>query len=218
MSGFAEPLLNALFLKNKSAITALTSAEREQYNKVRELAKEPEALEFSAPAEIVVAIGKEGFAAYDKHLFLDPEGAYRADLNTWERATIEAEIARTDVVGWLRNYDRKPWALSLPYDDGATVLPMFPDFLAVRREGAAMTVDILEPHRPDLDDNWKKARGLAKYAKNHYMELGRIELIRVKGGQLQRLNFALPAVHEKALKWINNNEHLDQFFDEMATA
>jgi type III restriction enzyme len=209
--------INALFLKNKSAITALTSAEREQYNKVRELAKEPEALEFSAPAEIVVAIGKEGFAAYDKHLFLDPEGAYRADLNAWERATIEAEIARTDVVGWLRNYDRKPWALSLPYDDGATVLPMFPDFLAVRREGSAMMVDILEPHRPDLDDNWKKARGLAKYAKKHHMELGRVELIRVKGGQLQRLNFALPAVHEKALEWITSNGHLDQLFDEMAT-
>lgn len=209
--------INALFQKNKAAIAALTSAEREQYNKVRELAKEPEALEFSAPAEIVVSVGKEGFAPYAKHFFLDPEGSYLADLNNWERATIEAEIARDDVVGWLRNYDRKQWALSLPYDDGASVLPMFPDFLVVRREGAAMTVDILEPHRPDLDDNWKKARGLAKYAKKHHMELGRIELIRVKGDQLQRLNFALPAVHEKALEWITSNGHLDQLFDEMAT-
>lgn len=209
--------INALFLKNKAGISSLTSAEREQYNKVRELAKEPEALEFSAPAEIVVTVGTDGFAAYDKHLFLDPEGDYRADLNTWERATIEAAIARDDVVGWLRNYDRKQWALSLPYKNGASVLPMFPDFLVVRREGAAMTADILEPHRPDLGDNWQKARGLARYAKKHYMELGRIELIRVKGGQLQRLNLALPAVHEKTLEWVTGNGHLDQLFDEMAT-
>lgn len=210
--------INALFLMNKVGITGLSSAEREQYNKVRELAKEPEALEFSAPAEILVAVGAEGFASYDKHLFVDPENAYRADLNTWERAAIQAEIARADVIGWLRNYERKPWALSLPYEDGASMLPMYPDFLAVRREGAAMTVDILEPHRPDLDDNWKKARGLARYAKRHYLELGRIELIRVKGGQLQRLNLALPAVHEKTLEWVNGNGHLDQLFDEMATA
>ena len=99
--------INALFLKNKAGITTLTSAEREQYNKVRELAKRPEALEFSAPTEIVVSVGSEGFAPYSKHLFLDPDGAYRSDLNTWERDTIAAEIARADVVGWLRNYDRK---------------------------------------------------------------------------------------------------------------
>lgn len=209
--------INALFLKNKADITTLTSAEREQYNKVRELAKKPEALEFSAPMEIVVSVGTDGFAPYNKHLFLDSDGAYRSNLNTWERDTIAAEIDRADVVGWLRNYDRKQWALSLPYDDGASVLPMYPDFLSVRREGAAMIVDILEPHRPDLDDNWKKARGLARYAKDHYMELGRIELIRVKGKQLHRLNLALPAVHEKTLEWVTGNGHLDQLFDEMAT-
>lgn len=209
--------INALFLKNKAGITTLTSAEREQYNKVRELAKKPEALEFSAPMEIVVSVGTDGFSPYNKHLFLDSDGAYRSDLNTWERDAIAAEIDRADVVGWLRNYDRKQWALSLPYDDGASVLPMYPDFLFVRREGAAMIVDILEPHRPDLDDNWKKARGLARYAKDHYMELGRIELIRVKGKQLHRLNLALPAVHEKTLEWVTGNGHLDQLFDEMAT-
>ena len=58
---------------------------------------------------------------------------------------------------------------------------------------------------------------MAKYAKAHHMELGRIELIRVERGQLQRLNFALPAVAQKALDWITSNGHLDQLFDEMAT-
>lgn len=214
-----EARIYALFAKNKTAIAGLKTSEREQYNKVRELAKEPEALEFAPPAEIIINVREDGFAAYNKHLYLDSDGNYLADLNTWEQATIQAEIDREEVLGWLRNYERKPWALALPYEDGATVLPMYPDFLVVRQEAEKQTVDILEPHSSALADSWKKAKGLAKYAKAHSMEpgLGRIELLRKNGNQLQRLSLNDPAIQQKVLNWVTSNEHLDQMFNEMST-
>lgn len=213
-----EARIHALFAKNRAAISTLTSSEREQYNKVKELAKEPDALEFTPPVEIIVNVRKEGFATFDKHLYANSDGQYLADLNTWETATIQTEIDRSDVLGWLRNYERKPWALQLPYDDGANVLPMYPDFLVVRREGNALTVDILEPHGSDLADSWKKVRGLASYAKICSMEpgLGRIELIRKKGERLQRLSLNDAAIQNKVLNWVTGNDHLDQLFDEMS--
>jgi type III restriction enzyme len=74
-------------------------------------------------------------------------------LNQWERHVIEAEIAREDVIGWLRNIERKPWALAIPYEWGGAMKPMYPDFLVVRRQTAGLVVDILEPHMPALADS-----------------------------------------------------------------
>ena len=211
-----EARIHALFSQHKLAIQGLKSSEREQYNRVRELAKTPEALEFAPPAEITVKVRSEGFAAYDKHLYVDEHGQYQAELTTWEVATIQGEIDRSDVVGWLRNYDRKPWSLSMPYEDGANVLPMYPDFLVVRETTGGLVVDILEPHSSALADSWKKARGLAKYAKRHSLDanLGRIEMIRKTSAGLQRLSLSEPAVQEKVLNWVTSNGHLDQVFDE----
>lgn len=83
-----EARIHALFSQNRQAIQGLKSSEREQYNRVRELAKTPEALEFAPPAEITVKVRSEAFAAYDKHLCTDELGEYQAELTTWEVATI----------------------------------------------------------------------------------------------------------------------------------
>ena len=37
------------------------------------------------------------------------------------------------MIGWLRNYDRKPWALCVPYEVAGEDRPMYPDFLVVRK-------------------------------------------------------------------------------------
>jgi type III restriction enzyme len=208
-----EARIHALFGKNKGAIAKLKSSEREQYNKVKELAKEPEPLDFVPPAEMIVNIGKPLFPSFDKHLYVTAEGQYFADLNTWETATIAAEIDNPQVIGWLRNYERKPWALQLPYDDGARVLPMFPDFLVVRQEDVGLVVDILEPHSSALADSWKKAKGLAKYAQTHSLApgLGRIELIRLHGGMVKRLCLNDPETQKNVLG-TDSNSALDLLF------
>ncbi|MBK5274624.1 MAG: DEAD/DEAH box helicase family protein [Desulfuromonadales bacterium] len=204
-----------LFIKYKTAIRNLTSSEREKYNKVKGTAKEQEALEMLPPAEIMVGVDKNdgsGYSRFDKHLYVDGQGEYWAKLNTWETAVIQAEIDKQDVVGWLRNYDRKHWALSMSYEFGGTSNPMYPDFLVVRQKDDGYLVDILEPHSSSLNDNYAKARGLAKYAQQHYSSFGRIELIRVVGGKIKRIDLNDDDTRRKVLM-VNDNAGLDLVFD-----
>jgi len=86
----------------------------------------------------MVGVDKEdgsGYVQFDKHLYIDGQGEYWAKLNTWETPVIQAEIAKDEVVGWLRNYDRKQWALSMPYELGGSVKPMYPDFWLYEKMG-----------------------------------------------------------------------------------
>lgn len=202
-----------LLKQNKTAIKKLTTAEQEDYNKVQQIAKEPEALSFLPPAEIMQSIDAKDptFRRYDKHLFVDPKGKYISVLNTWEHPVIAAEIAREDVIGWLRNVPRKPWALSLPYELAGEDRPMFPDFLVVRREGDGTIVDILEPHSPALSDSYAKAKGLAQFAAKHKMSFGRIELIRLEGKEIKRLDLVDVAIRKKVLA-VDSNAALDLVF------
>lgn len=207
--------ITSLYDKYRKAINSLPSSQKEEYNKVKEIAKDPEALEMMPPVEIMVAVDKKegsGFRMFDKHLYVDDQGEYWAKLNTWETAVIEAEIAREDVVGWLRNYDRKQWALSTSYEMGGSVSPMYPDFLVVRKEGDGYLVDILEPHSSSLTDSYAKARGLANYAKKHHSDLGRIELIRVDGGKIKRVDLNDDETRRKVLM-VDTNAGLDLVFD-----
>lgn len=151
------------------------------------------------------------FRSYDEHLYVDATGHFVAKLNTWEHPVIEAEIARPDVVGWLRNVPRKPWALSLPYEMGGEVLPMYPDFLVVRTDGAGHTVDILEPHSPALADSYAKAKGLAQFAAKHAMDFGRIEVIRLVGKEIKRLDL-MDATNRKRVLAVDSNAALDLIF------
>jgi type III restriction enzyme len=205
-----------LFSKHRAAIRGLTTSEHEKYNKVKEIAKDPEALDMLPPAEIMVAVDKNGneFNQFGKHLYVDEQGKYWAKLNTWETAAIEAEIARDDVIGWLRNYDRKQWALSMPYEIGGSVSAMYPDFLVVRKDEDGYLVDILEPHSSSLADSYAKAQGLAKYAKKHHDSFGRIELIRVDGGKITRIDLNDTATRNNVLL-VDSNQALDLIFNQV---
>jgi type III restriction enzyme len=107
--------IHALLKANKAGIKKLTTAEQEEYNKVQEVAKDPEALAFLPPTEIMLAVDRSdpAYRAYAHHLYIDARGHFVAPLNSWENAVIEAEVAREDVIGWLRNIERKPWALGV---------------------------------------------------------------------------------------------------------
>lgn len=210
--------LNELFETHKLAIKALSTSEQEKYNIIRGQSKIPEKIEFIAPTQILFYgdIRSSDYELYDKHLYITDKGVFPAKLNGWEKATIEAEILREDVVGWLRNFDRKTWSFSIPYEDAGKIKPMYPDFLVVRKLGDNLIIDILEPHRDDLDDNWKKAVGLAKFAGEHWNSFGRIELIRKSGTRLKRLNFNDENVRTR-VAGVKSNDHLDTLFDILST-
>ena len=92
---------------------------------------------------------------------------------------------------------------------------MFPDFLVIRKLGDNYIVDILEPHREDLDDNWVKAKGLAKFAEKHWNSFGRIELIRKRGLILKRLNMNDDVVRATVLG-VTSNDHLKTIFNALS--
>ena len=210
--------IHALLKANRGAIKHLTTAEQEEYNKVQEVAKDPEPLAFLPPAEIMLSVdaGDPAYRRYAHHLYIDATGHFVANLNNWEHAVIETEIARHDVIGWLRNVERKPWALALPYETGGEVRPMYPDFLVVRKEGAGLVVDILEPHAPSLADSYAKAKGLAQFAAKHLNQFGRIELIRLDGHEIKRLDLAEPDNRARVLA-VDGNAGLDLVFGVMTT-
>jgi type III restriction enzyme len=206
--------IEALFKQNRAAIKSLTATEQEQYNKVREVAKDPEALEFLPPSDIILAVDgapEAGFRAFEGHLYVNEAGRFLAKLNAWETPVIEAETKRTGFIGWLRNIERKPWALAIPYERQGETRPMYPDFLIVREENGHPVVDILEPHGNHFADSHAKAKGLAQFAAKHASHFGRIELIRVMDGEIKRLDLADGTIRRSVLL-VDSNQALDLLF------
>ena len=153
---------------------------------------------------------------WDRHLYVESDGQFRAGLGTWEAGVLKEELAKPDVVGWLRNLPKKPWSLEIPYDTGGAIRPMFPDLVIVRKVGAGVTADILEPHDPSLGDNFEKAVGLARFAERHGALFGHIQLIRKQaspagGGHYVRLEINQTATI-KQLLLITSNPQLDDLF------
>ncbi|WP_337288529.1 hypothetical protein [Candidatus Methylomirabilis sp.] len=156
-----------------------------------------------------------------RYLFnVENDGSFRTELGTWEKEVVAEELQNTKVVGWFRNLDRKPWSLEMPYRDGGTVKPMFPDLIIVRRDSKGIVFDILEPHDPSLKDNLAKAVGLAEFAEKHWALFSRIQMVRKKKAptgkdSYYRLDIGREPVRKKVLRVASNNE-LDQVFEQEA--
>lgn len=187
---------------------------REEYERI---AKDGDAVsEFPLNLPNTVELKKdEDGIVYTDHLYADAEGKAQFKLNTWEQPVLQAEQANPGFVCWLRNLDRKPWSLTIPYTSNNDEKPMYPDFLIIRKSGNDLVVDVLEPHNQSLEDNLAKAKGLAKYAAAE-QKMGRIQLIRVTDGiggtkHLHRLDLADSLVRGKVLH-CNSNDELTSIF------
>ena len=159
---------------------------------------------------------------FARHLYFEEDGGFRADLGTWEAGVLREELADGKLVGWLRNLDRKPWSLEVPYASGGLIRPMFPNLVIVRNDpdGEGFLFDILEPHDPSLGDNFEKAVGLARFAERHGHLFGRIQLIRKQrspagGEKFYRLGIDRTDV-QKRLRLVTSNAQLDAVFDDEA--
>jgi type III restriction enzyme len=169
---------------HRAAIAKLDEGSRATYDEIRNLAATPELTPLIYPATLQAQRGKK---TWDKHLYVTEAGTFPADFNKAEIEALERELASPDVVGWLRNVDRKPWAMCVPYELDGEDRPMYPDFLIIRSEAGNLVVDIIDPHAISLADAPAKAAGLAKFAAQHADKFGRIELIMVDGSTSKRL-------------------------------
>ena len=156
--------------------------------------------------------GKSAEKNWGKHLYVNDDSLFPAKFNTWETKVIEEEIARDDVVAWLRNPERKGWSLCVPYRLGGVQRPLYPDFLVVRSTPNGLEVDLLDPHLLSLEDAPAKAAGLAEYADKHWPDFGRIELIIVEGDEIKRLNLTDEQTRNR-VRGVQTHEHLRQLYD-----
>ena len=101
-------------------------------------------------------------------------------------------------------------ALCVPYGQGQAK-PLYPDMLVFRREGKKVKIDILDPHDDARADAAEKALGLADFARKHGASFGRIEMIRLVKGQIQRLRLHQEIVCGKVLR-VTDLKHLAELY------
>ncbi|MBP9131246.1 MAG: DEAD/DEAH box helicase family protein [Steroidobacteraceae bacterium] len=181
----AQALVQKWLRAHGAAMGTLGEERRALYDEVKHLAADPELTDLVYPSVIQVRQGERG---WPKHLYADANGEYHADFNAAECEVLDVELANKSVVGWLRNTDRKPWALCIPYDRGGEKRPTYPDFLLVRSRPGGHVVDIIEPHEIAFSDAPEKAAGYANFAAKHFDKFGRIELILIDGKTKKRLD------------------------------
>jgi type III restriction enzyme len=199
------------WLKTHSAdIAKLDEASRTAYNEVRNLAANPELAPISYPASIQ---GKEADGKWAKHLYVAHDGLFHAGFNEPERRVLDLTIPKKDVVAWLRNVDRKSWALCVPYEVDGEFRAMYPDFLVIRKEKGRLVVDLMDPHTISLSDAPAKASGLAKFAAQHADKFGRIELILLDGTKAKSLDLNDEMVRNR-VKGIKLVDQMKQLFIE----
>ena len=218
MEKYAKTEFMRLYEENKRAIARLSEARKNAYERMINASAEPIETPWILPDTIDWTKPEIG-RTYEKHLYLSEDGSFNADLNEWESAVVEEELAN-GAVCWLRNVDRKKWALTIPYDVDGVSTPMYPDFVFVRADSKGYVFDVLEPHDPNKKDNYSKAVGLAKLAEKHWDKFGRIQLIRKKRGpdgkeHLYRLDMSKTEVWQE-VRGINSNPELDSIFNKKA--
>lgn len=196
--------------KHKDAIATLPTSKREEYNRIRRRAKEPQTVSIIFPDTIEVTREER---TWDDHLYIDDNKLFGWNANTWEEAVLDTERGGDGFVAWLRNYPRKAWSLCVPYVHRGEDRPLYPDLIVFRRVKNTLRVDLLDPHDSGLTDAVDKAVGLARFAEKHGDSFGRIELIVVGNkGDIKRLDVNREGIREK-VKQVGSRAHLDALFE-----
>lgn len=169
---------------------------------------------FHLPDNINVDLDVDGEPCTD-HLFVNAEGTATFNLKGWEPITLNEERKHPNYVCWLRNQERKPWALCIPYKYGDEIHRSYPDFLIVRKDSNGnYEFALLEPHRDDKKDNLAKAKGLCDYAEK-CPAVSRVQMLRLKktarGDRMLRLDFCKMAVRER-VRACNTDAEFDKVF------
>ena len=206
----AQALVQKWLKAYGATVGTLHEDRRVMYDEVKYLAANPEITPLVYPGVVQV---RQGEHPWQKHLYVDANDEYHFDFYGSESEVLERELANKKVVGWLRNTDRKPWALCVPYDVGGEKRPTYPDFLVVRSESGRLVVDIIEPHTISLADAPAKAAGLAQFAAEHFEKFGRIELILIHGKAQKRLDLTDETTRNR-VRAVTLPEQLRQFFSD----
>jgi type III restriction enzyme len=207
LNNIADKRFAALEKSTRSKVNSLPEANRNRYREIVDRSGRPESHEWSLPERILER--REEGTSWTNHLFCAEDGTFQAKLNTWEKAVIETQMRGSDFLGWLRNRQRASWALCVSYEFGGT-RSFYPDFIVIRRKGDELIIDVLEPHRPNEDDTFAKAKGLAQYARTHGHLFGRLLILKVgwdhSAPSISGFDVNSPDTRARALELKSNND------------
>jgi type III restriction enzyme len=200
----------------KAGVPEMDEKDRQAWRSIEGAGSKPEQTTMVMPDVIESMTAKSKWL---RHIYVDEKGRYHQDFkSSWERKVVEAETDRDEheIIGWLRNQDRKPWSLCIPREEGSKWVGIYPDFIFFRRTKSGVLAEIVDPHL--LCDQYApgRAAALAKYAKDHGERFGRIELVIYANGADdtgKRLNLMNEAVRSKVAQ-VAKHQHLQQLFDE----
>lgn len=219
LNSYAENEFYKLYDEYKWKIYSLEESRRIAYDRIISLSSKPIEIPWEIPQSIDYTLNDEN-QEYEDHLFVDENNKFFAKLNTWEHLLINEELRR-GASTWIRNVERKKWALQIPYEMNGVTVPMYPDLIVIREVDDRFIYDILEPHDSSRKDNYPKAVGLARFSQEHGHLFGRIQLIRLERGvdgknHFYRLDLGNTKII-KRVKGITSNSELDRVFDDFAS-
>ena len=124
-----------------------------------------------------------------------------AEPSSWERRVLEAEISRSDTIGWYRNLKGGERAIRVPYVIEGIEKPLYPDFVFVHETADGVKASLVDPHNYAFADTIHKWQGLAQYAKKHEADFHRVDaVIEAPDGELLALDLKNTKVQEEIRK------------------
>lgn len=190
----AEALTERWFAEHRVAIRGLSDGRRAAYDEIRAMAAAPVRIDLLRPrvrSESTQDATGRNVLTRPRHLMSDEAGACPVpELNDWEVAVLDRELARGDALAWYRNPSRASAdSLAVAYrDELGQWRRMCPDFVFFHGDEASVKVSIVDPHGIYLRDAIAKLRGLAAFAETYGDDFHRIEAVAEVGGKLRVLD------------------------------
>jgi type III restriction enzyme len=211
----ADALRKTWTATHKGAVKDAEEKSRQIWRDIEGGGIDPERTVITPPSSIE---GQKGVTAWRDHVYVDASGAYCEDFtSSWESRALATELGHREVVGWLRNQDRKPWSLCVKRRAGAKWVGIYPDFIIFRATGSGIVADIVDPHLLNDKDAPDRAKALAQYAADHSDSFGRIELLIYENASDtvgKRLDVMDEGTRKKVAS-VSSHEHLRQLFDSL---
>ena len=200
----AKKLADQWFTDYHKSIKQLPHDRQDAYRQIIALSTEPQDIDLAQPMsrfepmKVREQDGAEGdLPTYTQHLLCDDQGMYPAELGSWEKVVLKAEMARDDFTFWYRNPDRPSQdslGIAYKYDEDTKIVR--PDFVFFVEQDGKVLVDIVDPHSFHLADALSKLQGLACYAETHSQVYRRIEGVAEAGGKLRVLDLTRADVRQ----------------------
>jgi hypothetical protein len=188
----ASQIVATWLQKHSSAITRLSPADQEKFDRIRRESDRPLPTTFSLPN--MRTEDSEG-AQWERHVLSDSSGIFRATFAEWEEYVLREELSH-GAVAWYRNPAGGQHSLQIPYVTVDGIKGLSPDFIFIHSVRGRLRASLIDPHGTHLADAVPKLQGLANYAEVHAEEFQRIQSVAKVDGSYLMINHQDPATRE----------------------